>query len=239
MYSDLPLRCACDVCCAWCSALETGEVRVGFLPSGGDHPELVARVVIGPRPMRDLEVLVDSVVVEAGTEFFMVPQCDPVAVIREWGVRLVKAVGSGWYGKVLQDLPEGWVRCPLRPEYFVGPSESEGPFLLPVVDRSVRQIRVKWPLALALAVRGTPIGVWLEGGGDVQVVSLDADGVFVVLRRLPRVYAVRWCLNRHLRFYHSQGAFVEALEAGHVLGWIDGWFDHPVDFFDPEPWVDD
>lgn len=80
----------------------------------------------------------------------------------------------------------------------------------------------EWAWALELARFARPIGVSLlpAGGDRVQVVTLDRDGVLVVVHTLPARFAVRWCVNRVLRVHWSLGELVTAIKAGFVFGWI-------------------
>jgi hypothetical protein len=80
----------------------------------------------------------------------------------------------------------------------------------------------EWAWALELARGSHPIGVALlpAGGERLQVVTLDRDGVLVVVHTLPARFAVRWCINRALRVHWSFGELVDALKAGFVFGWI-------------------
>lgn len=93
-------------------------------------------------------------------------------------------------------------------------------------ERPGRNLGPLWPLAYELAYMGTPIGVVvarLEAQGCSVVVSVDECGELWELRRLAvHRRAVRWCLNRHLRVYHSLGALVDAMQRGPVIGFLHG-----------------
>lgn len=80
----------------------------------------------------------------------------------------------------------------------------------------------EWAWALELARFGQPIGVALlpAGSDRVQVVTLDRDGVLVVVHTLAARFSVRWCINRALRVHWSLGELVTAIKAGFVFGWI-------------------
>jgi hypothetical protein len=96
----------------------------------------------------------------------------------------------------------------------------------PFVDLriSARVFPPLWPGAFDLAINGPPLGVaLLELDVDLfAVVVLDLAGELLELRRLPLRFAVRWCLNRHLRFFLSLGELVRQLQAGRVVGWLHG-----------------
>lgn len=82
----------------------------------------------------------------------------------------------------------------------------------------------RWPLALELAQGGLPVGVWLAPllSGEHAAVVVEGDGVLWEVRRLPLRQLVRWCLNRHLRIFHSLADYVQAEAAGFVIGWVPG-----------------
>lgn len=82
----------------------------------------------------------------------------------------------------------------------------------------------RWPVALALASAGHPIGCWpcKRPDGDTAVLVVDLAGELLELRRLPAAFAVRWCVNRHLRIHQSLGHLVDEMHAGRVLGWVPG-----------------
>lgn len=90
--------------------------------------------------------------------------------------------------------------------------------------RAAKHAPPLWPLALELARSGLPIGVWVAHVGEDLAVAVvvEGDGTLWEVRRLLVSQLVRWCLRRHLRIFHSLGAFVEAEQAGHVIGWVPG-----------------
>lgn len=96
----------------------------------------------------------------------------------------------------------------------------------PFVDlrTSARVLPPLWPGAFSLASNGPPLGVALleRDDGTFSVVVFDLAGELFELRRLPLRFAVRWCLNRHLRFFHSLGELVRQMRAGRVVGWLHG-----------------
>lgn len=102
--------------------------------------------------------------------------------------------------------------------------------------RARKDLTPRWPLALDLARSGMPIGVWLAPlrSGDHAAVVVEGDGTLWEVRRLPIKYLVRWCLNRHLRIFHTLGAFWQAEEAGFVIGWVP---DQIIEHKDGRQWL--
>lgn len=90
--------------------------------------------------------------------------------------------------------------------------------------RAAKQEGPRWPLAYALALAGSPIGVLLVPMPEqlVAAVVIDPSGQLLEVRRLSPAFMVRWCLNRHLRIFHGLGDLVCALQAGRVVGWLPG-----------------
>lgn len=82
-----------------------------------------------------------------------------------------------------------------------------------------------WPLNLEMARAGCGIGVLLaqHHGGKVSVVTIDVDGVLVMLATLDYMRpALRWCTERHVRIMWSLGGLLEAMQAGRCCGWLPG-----------------
>lgn len=80
-----------------------------------------------------------------------------------------------------------------------------------------------WPLSLEMSRSGCGIGVLLahHSGGKVSVVTIDTDGVLVMLATLDHMRAAtHWCVLRHVRILWSLGGLVDAMRAGRCAGWV-------------------
>lgn len=92
-------------------------------------------------------------------------------------------------------------------------------------ERPGRNLGPVWPLAFELATLGTPVGVIvarLSEGVSVAVTVDDAGELFELRRMVVHRRVVRWCLNRHLRIFHSLSGLVDAMQSGRVLGFLHG-----------------
>lgn len=82
-----------------------------------------------------------------------------------------------------------------------------------------------WPLSLEMSRAGCGIGVLLaqHSGGKVSVVTVDIDGVLVMLATADDMKdARRWCVLRHVRILWSLGGLLQAIQAGRCVGWVPG-----------------
>lgn len=112
-----------------------------------------------------------------------------------------------------------------RPLSFAPPAPARTPKRAKQRTPAVLQTGPLWPLSLEMSRAGCGIGVLLAQhmGGKVSVVTVDVDGVLVMLATLDRMKdATRWCVLRHVRIMWSLGQLLQAMEAGRCVGWVPG-----------------